>query len=67
MNSVQKNIVAILSAAFVAGVVHAGGPDTFQFGPTGLCGNEAKSAGKVTKVDKGLKTLFVTGQHRSLL
>jgi hypothetical protein len=53
MNSVQKNIVAMLSAGFVVGVTHAGGPDTFQLGPTGLCGTLSKNTAKVTKVDKG--------------
>ncbi len=53
MNSVQKNIVLMLSAGFVVGAAHAAGPETFQLGPTGLCGTMSKNTAKVTKVDKG--------------
>jgi len=35
------------------GTAHAAGPETFQLGPTGLCGTIEKASAKITKVDKG--------------
>jgi len=53
MNRAQKNIVLMLSVGFLVGVAYAGGPATFQLGPTGLCGTLSRNAATITKVDKG--------------
>jgi len=53
MSGVQKRIVLMLTVGFVVGVAYAGGPETFQLGPTGMCGTLSRNAATITTVDKG--------------